>query len=375
MSTTITTSRESGGLSRTMTRAVGFVLFTLSACFAIACEVLDPNPGPEPVGPGAPIVDTSGPEPRIDTIPPSVDRGKVLFLQNCSRCHGIDASGTIYSRGSIQGKKGLHLIVRQGRGGMPAFPDLSTNEIASIELWLGTFDVGLSEAGGEELFLFYCASCHGADGRGASTFGGSIQGYVPIGPIVRNGTGAMPAIDLPAAQIDSIQAFLALFQVDLRALSGTDYFAHVCAGCHGRAGEGSDRGPEVRNPVAPYAEHVVRNGRSGNRMFTRTMPRFASDTLGREQLDEIIAWLGAVEKPFDGESLYNRFCSTCHGFDGRGGPSEKKIYDVDIDEFFTMVRGGNGGSDYGSRRAYMPAWSPSELSDDEIRRIAAWITR
>ena len=362
--------------TRRMGQVCGIVGALLMALTVVACEVLDPNPGPDPFnGSDLPADSTPVPEPRIDTIPPSAARGEDLFLQNCARCHGDDAAGGDLFPGSIQGKKGIHLVVREGRGGMPPFPDLSENEIESIELWLGTFDVGLENAGGEDLFIFYCAGCHGADALGAATFNGSIQGYHPIAPIVRNGLGQMPAIDITDAQIDSIQKYLQSLSVDLSTLGGVDYYAHVCASCHGSVGEGTPRGPELRNPVRGYAEWIIRNGRIGNPLFTRTMPKFDGDSLSDTQMEEILDWLAAAPKPHDGEALFNRFCSTCHGFDGRGGVVGERIDDKDLDEFFSKVREGNEGNQYSRRAEYMPSWSPSELSDDEIRRIAEWITR
>lgn len=364
------------GTTKRMGQICGIVGAVLIALTVVACEVLDPNPGPDPfTGSDEPADSTPISEPRIDTIPPSVARGNDLFLQNCARCHGDDATGGDLFPGSIQGKKGLHLTVREGRGGMPPFPDLSENEIESIELWLGTFDVGLENAGGEDLFLFYCAGCHGADALGGATFDGSIQGYHPIFPVVRNGLGQMPAIDITDAQIDSIQTFLASLSVDLSLVDGLEYFGHVCASCHGSVGEGTPRGPELRSPVREYAEWIIRSGRTGNPIFTRTMPSFDADSLSETQMTEILDWLAAAPKPFDGESLYNRFCSTCHGFDGHGGVVDVRIDDKDIGTILGQVREGNGGTQYFRRTEYMPSWSPSELSDEEVRRIAEWITR
>ncbi len=363
-------------MTNLMIRICGLVGVVLIGGLVAACEVLDPNPGPAPyTGGDLPVDSVPVNEPRIDTVPPSVDRGQDLFLQYCARCHGVNAEGTIYSRGSIQGKKGLHLIVRQGGGGMPPFPDMSDNEIESIELWLGTFDVGLEGASGEDLFIFYCASCHGPDALGTDRFSGSIQGYRPIFPVVRNGLGEMPKVDITDAQIDSIQRFLESLSVDLTQLSGREYFAHVCASCHGSDGEGTTRGPEIRNPARGYAEWIIRNGRTGHPQFTRTMDAYSVEDLSEEQLNEILDWLASAPKPFEGELLYNRFCSTCHGFDGRGGVVGERIDDKDLDEFLEKVRKGEGGNQYFRRTEYMPARSAAELTDAEIRRIAEWITR
>ena len=66
-------------------------------------------------------------------------------------------------------------------------------------------------------------------------------------------------------------------------------------------------------------------------------------------------------------------CSTCHGFDGQGGPSDKEIVDEDSEEFYEKIREGHGDNKYAERREYMPSWSRSELTDAEIAKIIAYV--
>jgi mono/diheme cytochrome c family protein len=81
-----------------------------------------------------------------------------------------------------------------------------------------------------------------------------------------------------------------------------------------------------------------------------------------------------------GHDLYLRYCSGCHGEDGRGEaktfrPSVgnlavKQLMDRLPDEYlFTVIK--NGGSAVG-KNAAMPAWR-SQLSDQEIRDIIAFV--
>ena len=366
--------------TRSHHRCSRFVTLAIAAVVSVAiasCEVLDPNPGPAPFDARSGRFDTL-PTPIIplDTVPPSISRGAELFAQNCARCHGEDGSdgGAIFE-GSIQGKKGLHLIVREGRGSMPGFPRMSDNQISSLEQFLDSLKGDLGDLGGEDLYLFYCAGCHGADALGADPYSGSIRGYEPVHDVIRDGIGKMPSIDITSEESDKIQEFLLALREDLSTLSGEEYYARVCASCHGKAGEGNWRGPEIRNPVSGYSTWVVRNGRVTQPLYELDMPKYDADSLSEEQWQEILTWLQSAEKPFAGKDLYNRFCSTCHGFDGTGGPSQEDITGEDIDEFFGKIREGEGGTRYAARRDYMPSRSRSQITDAEIRRIAEWIMR
>ena len=68
---------------------------------------------------------------------PAVD-GKAAFSDNCGSCHTLSAAGTSGSVGpNLDGVSldaaGIEGIVRDGRGGMPAFGDkLSDDEIAAV---------------------------------------------------------------------------------------------------------------------------------------------------------------------------------------------------------------------------------------------------
>ena len=93
----------------------------------------------------------------------------------------------------------------------------------------------------------------------------------------------------------------------------------------------------------------------------------------------------SIERFTDGDAargapLYKRYCSGCHGADGRGGahtfmPHIQNLTKKDYIEFlpdgylFTVIA--EGGEAVG-KSAYMPAWN-SELSEQEIKDIIAHI--
>lgn len=338
--------------------------------FLPGCELLDPNPGPDPITSGS---NTTALEPVADTVPASVERGQNLFQELCARCHGNDGSGSPIWPPSIQGKIGIIDIVRHGRRAMPAFPTLSDSVVKSLELYLNSFNIDNSNKNGAELFEFYCQSCHGFQATGTNIYAGNIQGYSPIRPLVKNGRGDMLPVNIPDSLIDKIQEYLLSFQVDFSTLSGEEYYARLCASCHGAEGEGTERGTEIRNPVTEFAKYIIRNGRTGHPDYERDMPRYDSDSLSDKQLDEIITWLRSAVKPYDGASLYTRFCANCHGSDAQGDLVDKSIRNEDLDDFIKTVRDGEGGRNYGRRTSYMPSWSSIEISDDEIERIYLYV--
>lgn len=107
--------------------------------------------------------------------------GKVLFEDNCSTCHGIDATGEdgpdLHGVPGQLGDAAVVGIIQHGiRGtGMPGFFDLTPKDAADIVAFLHTFDASTAGAitgdpkTGEALFQSSgCAGCHMIDGQGGS---------------------------------------------------------------------------------------------------------------------------------------------------------------------------------------------------------------
>ena len=343
------------------------VVATLFSVF-VGCELVDPSPGPSPV-----TLSGSAPTPIEDFTPATVERGDSLYTALCERCHGVEGTGTDIWLPEIQGKTGVSYLVRYGVRSMPSFPTLSDSAIESLQLYLLSFGVDNSTLDGEEIYNFYCATCHGAEGSGSSLYSGSIASFSPILPAVQSGYGEMPAMRISDQMISRVQEYLSGFPVNFQSLGGVEYYGRVCASCHGAEGEGTRRGPEIRNPVNGYATYVVRQGRR-SRDYIHNMPSYRTDSLSSPQLQEILAWLSAKPHPTDGLGLYNRFCANCHGKDARGGPTGKSIIG-NTSSFLGPVRSGKEGNNYGDRGEYMPSWKSSELSDLEVDKMSAYVRR
>ena len=117
-------------------------------------------------------------------------KGEPLYKQNCAACHGQDARGAqgpnlVRSAPVLHDEKGEEVgpILKNGRPGMPPFPNLSTDDVYSITQYLklqvelaanrGTYGqtygdlrnkvTGDAQAG-KAFFATHCNSCHSPTG-------------------------------------------------------------------------------------------------------------------------------------------------------------------------------------------------------------------
>lgn len=114
---------------------------------------------------------------------------------------------------------------------------------------------------GEPIFQANCASCHGADARGTDKGSNLILSPLVItdtdgsqvGPVIRQGRGAMPAFaNFTAEQMHQLQQYMAQLVEDVAnrgtysylpnlhdgvASAGKDFFDRNCAACHSAAGD------------------------------------------------------------------------------------------------------------------------------------------
>ena len=151
------------------------------------------------------------------------------------------------------------------------------------------------------------------------------------------------------------------------AASPTAYTA--CAPCHGPVGQGvAALGPEIRHPPALYSTWVVRNGRANTGMLA-----FPTATLPDAQLSEIQSWLNALPKPTTGHELYVDYCGNCHGPTGEGGALSTGVTFKLKDALTMLVRTGQS-PDPSMRFTYMPAETPTDLSDAELSLIATYLS-
>jgi ubiquinol-cytochrome c reductase cytochrome c subunit len=166
-------------------------------------------------------------------------RGRALFVQGCSSCHGLGARGVPTQGPSLRGVGAAAADFYLGTGRMPlsvpgkqplrAEPRYSDSQIAALVAYVGSFGgppvptVDPSEgsqAAGLRAFNTYCAGCHSI-----SAVGGVVTGaYVPpltkstptqIAEAIRVGPYVMPRFSdrqITNADVASLARYVELTQ-------------------------------------------------------------------------------------------------------------------------------------------------------------------
>ena len=121
----------------------------------------------------------------LSTSSYAADRGEALFAQNCAICHGTDGTGGMGAQLASQtflesaSEQYLRTTIHLGRPGriMPSFYWMPESDIDEIISFIGDWRktparvwpddvIDGDAAAGKELFMGYCASCHGKDAGG-----------------------------------------------------------------------------------------------------------------------------------------------------------------------------------------------------------------
>jgi mono/diheme cytochrome c family protein len=160
----------------------------------------------------------------------------------------------------------------RGGGGGGAFPQHPPADPAVVDR-------------GKALYGIHCNFCHGSDARGGE--GGpnllrsdlvlNDQKGESIAPVVQNGRGDMPKIDLTTAQISDIAAFIHSFRVggyDISrmvppsilvgdAKAGEASFKSKCASCHSPTGDLAGIASRYTDPKLLQNGFLMPGGRGG----------------------------------------------------------------------------------------------------------------
>lgn len=196
--------------------------------------------GVPPGAPGSPI---------SYSLPPSsyIAPGRTLFEQNCSSCHGTDATGSSIA------------------------PDLQGLGAATIDFWLSTGRMPLANPS---------ESAVEKPPRFDRTQTLQIVAFVNSLLLPTAGNPAIPSLDLSGANLEN----------------GNALFVLNCAACHtitgsGDAIAGNNYAPSLHNATATQAVEAMRTG-PGN------MPRFGPGTLTDQQVADIVAYVtGPIQSP------------------------------------------------------------------------------
>lgn len=161
-------------------------------------------------------------------------------------------------------------------------------------------------------------------------------------------------------------------------LGGEALYLKACMLCHGKEGEGTERGFPLQKPYRPYATEVTRQGRKGNPQFAIPMPAYTLVEVTDHQLAEIWTYLDRFASPQTGAALYMTYCQNCHGRDARGGMTTQALVDsqgliLSPDIFDLWVRWGQDDGFYMSRSSYMPRWNQWEITEQDLQHIKEYL--
>jgi len=165
-------------------------------------------------------------------------------------------------------------------------------------------------ARGKALYGVNCNFCHGSDARGGEGGPNLLRSELVLNdqkgelilPVVRNGRGAMPQIDLTAAQVADIAAFIHSFQVggyDISrmvppsilvgdATAGEAVFKSKCASCHSATGDLKGIASRIADPKTLQNTVLMPSGGGrpgrGNSAATKVPPTIVvvTDASGRK---------------------------------------------------------------------------------------------
>lgn len=225
------TAAHDGPVHRRMGRRVAVAVQLVVALAAAALAVTTwaasgvPAQGPS-IARSEAVGDTAGLEAR----------GRALFLQSCSTCHGQEARGVLGRAPSLigAGEASVDFYVRTGRmplarpGIQPkrADPVFTPQQIDALVAYVGGLGDGPEipvvrpergdVADGRALFADSCSGCHQIMGQGGIATGlvaPALEGVHPvtIGEAVRVGPYLMPRFSeeqLPPEDVDSIARYI-----------------------------------------------------------------------------------------------------------------------------------------------------------------------
>ena len=155
-------------------------------------------------------------------------------------------------------------------------------------------------------------------------------------------------------------------------LTGKEVWMKECAICHGKQGEGTERGYRLQFPSRGFATWVTRNGRVDKKRWIIDMPAYDRDMISDRQLGEMWSYLHQLPRPETGEELFQVYCANCHGVAGSGNGYARSSVRGELGEFGEAIREGEGRYYY-DRRNYMPRWSSYEITSSEIRLMKDYI--
>ena len=220
-----------------------------------------------------------------ETPPPvaasSGDQIAKLYVENCAGCHGQEIS--------VKPGTNLHAIISQGsHEAMPAWnADLSSDQIDALAGFI------LSPRG-NTLFTEYCGECH------------DVTEIVSINPLelknaIDQGSGYLKHQDLDIPEWTSVlspEDTTALLNF-LVAPDGQRLFTINCSSCHGKAVAFQGEAEDLKSIISQGGMHL-------------DMPSW-TERISDSEINILAQYVVDPGSTPEGETLYEQYCSACHG--------------------------------------------------------------
>lgn len=161
-----------------------------------------------------------------------------------------------------------------------------------------------------------------------------------------------------------------------KGLSGVEVYQKECAICHGKEGEGTERGYPLKFVKKRFAELVTRKGRKIPPEYEIDMPAYDEEIVSRQQMNEMLDYLSNFPQPQSGKQLYFYYCQNCHGDRGYGGVSREGISSESYKSLRKYTRKGKHRGamwELWRRDEFMPAWGAGEITDDDVQKISDYL--
>ena len=371
--------------------------------------------------------------------------GALAYAALCSSCHGAagegrelrqfeEATPPLHSPDflAVASPQMLKLTVRNGRSGrlMPAWTaeqaGLTEAELDGLVEYVrswrpvapsyaATAAVDGDEELGRRLYPSRCGICHGPDGKGGIGPSLNNQDFLAVASdkflfrtmVDGRENTAMPSWSgLSAREVAGLLTLMRSWQTVPAALpsfelnkgdaeEGESMFAGMCAGCHGKHGQGAV-GPALLNrdflaaASDGYIRETIYRGRRDTAMVSWGKRLQGLEQLHDHEIGDLVAFIRSREHhepevlhtnitpgtPSLGKDLYAGMCAGCHGVDGEGehGPAlnNPEFLDAATNGFLqaTIAMGRQGTA--------MRSWAKGaqgyeELSAEQINDIVAYV--
>jgi mono/diheme cytochrome c family protein len=272
----------------------------------------------------------------------SIQRGELLYNENCAMCHGADGRGaqviTISNPDllAVANDEYFYKTVGNGRGNtaMPGWGKFLSGDMADVLAFLkswkgfsqrpGSFSASQGDISrGEEKYHYLCSRCHGIYGQGDTgpaifnpDFLDAASDYF-LSEMIAKGrrgtamigwsTAVSQQVKLSSADVADVIAFLRHSTVNPpdiiypgpsfgSAEKGIRLYQNLCGECHGRNGEGPSapalNNQELLNAATNgYLYATISKGRAGTEMPSWGKGSDEYRSLNTQERNDLVAYL------------------------------------------------------------------------------------